>query len=915
MKIDRGKEIPRIRRSVRYGNKLCVFDRSFAIVDVDDDYLRLIGYSPEEKDKLLGTLIHHNIYSEDVDRIASEVMQSGEDTYDCKYRLKTKSGRYMWVRDIGEIVEEDGKRYVQSTAIDIEEKEYLIRQRDVTFENIPGGVLFIVTGKDNFYVREANRHYFEMLGVEREGYLGSSGKYTFLEDLPRLREHLVTQAARREPVDFEFRMKTGHGNVAWYRMLGNYFDTRKDGEEYLCIMIDITNRKIVQFDLMKEKENYRMAMRNTADLMYEYDVEEKKLRLAGEDYVTGDTKLCLGDRLDLDYRDLIFRRDLIYKGDRKKITNFIRNGVSHYDNIRMLTQNRKTGKVYYDNYEIFMNKVFNGGRLTRVVGYLKKISYKTIPITVRQELHQIFDEHILKDFSFILKIDVQTGSFSPYFIEDYDWESYSGNRYYDTFLSWWCTTMVAKEEQKEISYFLSLEQMLRILYSGEPSGYHFCMVRGRDSEYRYKICTYSFYGPDVNTVILAVRDVNAVRAEQNYREQADQRILMDVLTEARQAVEDRREFMDYLIRELSAPIMAMKEFLGDEENPDMLGNIARGIDYMGEMLESISEYNQKEVLYNQFENRSNLYNVCTQVCEEERRNSIGLNISIHEYILLPKDRMYFIHGLRFKEILINILGNAIKYAPKGSNINLHVSEEDREESKCVIAVTLEDEGPAIHGYFFERTVDEQNENDIRDKMLVLRNTGYSIALASKIIGLLGGDIAIRGGGVHGRGIDIRIPVYISDNDAAGEELAETGKEFDGNGLRGQGILLVENESREYTLTAPLLRANGADVYVAATGGEAIELLKRYASSGITAVLMDKELTDMTCYELARKLRDTKNYHLRRIPIIEMMSGIQSGDVRLGLTSGINATIHKPVNLSRLILILENLQKAGPIAPG
>ena len=126
-----------------------------------------------------------------------------------------------------------------------------------------------------------------------------------------------------------------------------------------------------------------------------------------------------------------------------------------------------------------MNKIFENGKLVRVGGYIKKIMFKIIPLTMKQDLHQIFDEHILKEYSFILKIDVTTGSFTSHFIDEYDWDEYRGNRSYDSFLYWWCRNKVAPEEQKEISFFLSLQQMLRILHSGEPKGYRFCRVKGK----------------------------------------------------------------------------------------------------------------------------------------------------------------------------------------------------------------------------------------------------------------------------------------------------------------------------------------------------------------------------------------------------------------------------------------------------
>lgn len=906
------KKIDMLRENIQIGSKLCAYELDFSIVEADEEYAAIVGLAKEEKDALVGRTMKECIHPDDVPRIAEEVygLEKKEGKYECQYRLKTKEGKYRWVKDIGCLEIHEGRRHIRSIVLDIDDTECQMKQPDSTYESVPGGVVFVVIGKDNFYIREANKHYFEMMGVEREEYLGSSGKYTFPEDLPGLREHFLLRAGDRQMVDYEFRTrKERDGEICWYRLLGNYYDSRKDGIEYLCIMLDITSRKTAQFELMREKDKYRMAMKNAADLLYEYDVTSQQLSLFGQNHMTEDTVLCIGEETRIDYRKLLFCNDLIYKGDRKKILSFIRNEEYRYDNIRMLTRNKKNGKEYYDNYEFYCNKIYKGNQISRVVGYVKRISYKTIPVTVQQELHQIFDEHILKEYSFVLKIDVPTESFVPYFIEDCDWEDYRGSRYYDSFLFWWCKNMVASEEQKEISFFLSLEQMLRILHSGEPKGYRFCRVRGKDQKYRYKICYFSFYGSDMNTIIFTVRDVNAPRAEEQYQERESRKILTDALAEAKQAVAERRAFIEYLVKEMSVPIMTMKEVLNMEQGPDVYKEISRCVEYIGEMIGSIEEYIHLQAPGNHSGNSVNLYRICTGVCEEERKISLGLDISINEHISLPHHRLYLMHEFRFKEILINLLGNGIKYAPGGTEINLYIQERELENDRVFIRIIMEDDGPLINKRFYERAVVDGQEENMQDKIVAIGGAGYSISLASKISELLGGTVEFRRGMVRNSVVQIDIPVFFAESaENLVKDLSKTGAGDDcGIDLGGQGILLVENERENTTLTAPLLQVNGAKVYAVSSGEEGIRLLDKFDSGIISVILVDRELPDMNCYEFAKKVKYTKNHRMRKIPIIEMLDGIQSDDTRLGLTSGINSVISKPMNLARLAAMIENLQ--------
>ena len=59
----------------------------------------------------------------------------------------------------------------------------------------------------NFYIMEANHQYFTMVGTTREQYLGSSGIYTYPQDLPGLRSHIIEQARKQEPLDYDFRTR------------------------------------------------------------------------------------------------------------------------------------------------------------------------------------------------------------------------------------------------------------------------------------------------------------------------------------------------------------------------------------------------------------------------------------------------------------------------------------------------------------------------------------------------------------------------------------------------------------------------------------------------------------------------------------------------------------------------------------
>ena len=905
--------IQSLEKGLLFGTKICKKTWTYEIVAVDEMFAKMLGIPASRKEEAIGIEMSDIIHPNDLARVVKETLWElqGSEKYDCKYRMKNADDEYHWVRDIGERFWIDGQEYIQGTVFDIDEKETLIRERDVTYESMPGGVVFVVIGKDNFYIREANQYSFDMLGVGREEYLGSSGKYTFPEDLPKLREHFVQQAKKREPLDYEFRIRLEeNGKIVWYRIIGNYIDSREQGEEYLCIMMDITTRKTFQYELIKEKEKYERTLNTSADLLFEYNVRHKKFRILGQNYISDDTKLAIEDSLDEDYRKILFKKDIVFRGDRSKIKQFIRGQISCNDTVRLLTKNTETGKVYYDNYELFLNKIMVKEKTIRVIGYAKKVSYNAVPVTERQQLHEIFDEQIVKDYSFILKIDVPTEAFESYFIEKSDYGSYTGNRYYSSFLKWWCNTYVCEQDRKEIEFFLQLDEMLRILHSGEPKGYRFCRVETKESQRKHKICSFSFYGSDINTVLLVVRDVSQIREEEVYQKEASQKLLTDALAEARASVKGRQMLMKYLADEIENPVGKMKELLLEPENPELLPQLERCVEYMSEMIDGMKEYQLLQTQFGKSNEAFNLYALCMEVCEEERKISLGLDISIQEVIDLPIHQEYYMYGERFREILVNLLGNAVKYAPRGSAVKIYIQETNIETDRCVIRIRMEDEGPVINEKYFERMLDDQYDYNVNEKVVALGGNGFSASLVAKITELLGGTVEFRKGVLDSNVVEISLPVLYYNANPLFRDPEHKEEVIEEVNMCGQGYLLVENAEQRDPLTASLFQINGAVVYEASSGKMAMELLEKINSGQITAVLMDKDLDDMKCYELARQIRFHREKVYGKLPILLMLDGIEQEDTRLNMLSGINATIHKPINLSKLLWMIENLQGKG-----
>lgn len=899
-----------IEENVNCGIKWITYDYDATIMDVDNRFIRLLGYQPDEKNRIIGTKLEELIHPDDLEQVG-EILKSFDkksNAYNCKYRAKRKDDSYIWIHSKGTIQERDGKRIICSVSVDIDVREKMLRERSAIYKSVAGGIARIVVDKSSYYIKDGNTKFFQLLGTKRTEICGEDRFQVFHEDSNNLRSHIIMKAREREQIDFEFRRKREcDGEIHWYRVIGNFYNQKVGKTEYYCIFTDITEDKANEVQLIRERRRYQYQQRQAVDLIFEYKHATKSLSFMGDLNVRDNQFLCVEQQMIVDYKELLFRQELLYRGDLEAFKKFAREKEVYHGNVRLLTYNKDSGKKYYDFYEVLMKKVIENGKLIRVLGYIKNSNYQTFSNSMRRELHDIFDHHIIKDYSFILKIDIPTRSFIPYMLQDTKASEYQGSLYYDSFISWWCENLVDDAEKEEMLHFLSLEQIVPILRSGQLKGQRFCGVKDKKGKVEYKICSYAFYDADLHTIILTVRDVHTMRSEELYRMNLSQMLLNDAFEEARMIRDSRGYLIDYFTEELSVPLNRLKEIIESQsmQNEEIL-ELRQLTGYMGETIRGLAAYqtmDKKKIERNQL---ACLYDGCMDVLEAMNNLAETIGIELNVTIDLPEQKMYDIPVYYFKRILVHLMGNAMKYSPTQSEVSVVVQEKKQLDGSLALNILVEDEGPMVDASLFVRKADVEEEY-LADRIRIMGDTGASIMLAQKVIERLGGNLQVTTGVFQRSLMEVEIPVKVFENRSEQTKIPD-GLIRDAD-LHGQGILLVEDSANNNLLTPSLLHANGAKLFVASSGEEAFHMLAKFNYNVIDVILVDQSLPDMDCYEFARKLKfSEQDGSIRRIPIIEMRNSGKEGNTQQGLMSGINAVIEKPLNLIKLERLLEQFRE-------
>ena len=125
-------------------------------------------------------------------------------------------------------------------------------------------------------------------------------------------------------------------------------------------------------------------------------------------------------------------------------------------------------------------------------------------------------------------------------------------------------------------------------------------------------------------------------------------------------------------------------------------------------------------------------------------------------------------------------------------------------------------------------------------------------------------------------------------------------------LKGNRVLLVEDNEMNRQITKEILEANGIDVYEAEDGEIAVKMVKAAKRRPYDFILMDIMMPNMDGYEATIAIRALDNKRLANIPIIAMTAAITQGDKLKALESGMNAHLSKPVDIPELLSTIKDV---------
>ena len=251
--------------------------------------------------------------------------------------------------------------------------------------------------------------------------------------------------------------------------------------------------------------------------------------------------------------------------------------------------------------------------------------------------------------------------------------------------------------------------------------------------------------------------------------------------------------------------------------------------------------------------------------------------------------------LHVKQILLNILSNAIKYNRVGGTVECSAKEKMLEDGKVQFQIRIKDTGIGMSEEFQNQMFAPfvQEKYDARS---VYQGSGLGLSIVKRLVDYMGGTIDIQS--QVNVGTEVKITLAFKKSEAVQKKtFAEIKKDRD---LAGLKVLLVEDNELNMEISKYMLEDEKMHVTEAYDGEQALNLFEESPVGTFDIILMDVMMPVMDGLTATREIRKLKREDAKKIPIFAMTANAFAEDVKAAKDAGMNEHIAKPIEVKHLM---------------
>lgn len=282
------------------------------------------------------------------------------------------------------------------------------------------------------------------------------------------------------------------------------------------------------------------------------------------------------------------------------------------------------------------------------------------------------------------------------------------------------------------------------------------------------------------------------------------------------------------------------------------------------------------------------------------------NITFHTNLAEPETPYVLADAVHIREVLVNILGNAVKYTNDGGTITFETGYYPGVDANhLVVRYRVSDTGVGMSEEFVEHIFEEfsQEGNSARTQF---KGTGLGMAITKRYVDLMGGTISVESKKDVGSTFTVEFPLEMTDESKVPKQ-----DYSDANAdLVGVKILLAEDNDLNAEIAMVQLEELGIRVTRVSDGNAAVRTFKENPPDTFDLIFMDIMMPEMNGYEAAKAIRAISDRpDARWIPIIAMTANAFAEDVQASLDAGMNGHLSKPIVMDEVVkAIARNIER-------
>ncbi|WP_243095332.1 response regulator [Lachnotalea sp. AF33-28] len=740
------------------------------------------------------------------------------------------------------------------------------RQIDLMLSQLPGGMAMICPD-ENFTVKWISEGLCRLLGYQdMRGYMEQSGGWfrsvVSEEDYETMCRNVKESLAAGGAYSAEYRIMRSDGEILWVMDVGKMIKDENGAGILSCFITDITARKTQESELLAanrevaQQAAFLTQLYNTVPcgiIQFTTGPEHRIIhanRRAWEIY--GYEEKEYWDRMVSPFDSVLLK-------DKQHFTEIVDRLSGEGGSISYEREGtRRDGSLCY--VSVYMERVVNADGYEVIQAVFNDITEKRL-LEKEREQEQLLENRILRAaiytaYPMIISVNLSKDSFTSITPANFITAHMSGGTY---------SRMVEKVRgsikptyQESLARFFSIEAIQKRFLTSDQELY-MEVEQSEDDGVWHRVSAHVVhvenpYGTDQLAIIL-YRILDEQYAEKSRQEQ----LLRDALAAAEAANRAKSDFLSSMSHDIRTPMNAIigMSTIGQlkADDPKRMLDCFRKIDASSRYLLSLIndildmskiECGKMELTEEQFDFTEFINSLTSIIYPQADIRKLSFEV----YHTEPLDRFYCGDSLRLNQILMNLLGNALKFTPEGGRVTLKVMEERRENQYAYLQFTVKDTGIGISGEFMER-IYKPFEQESLDVARNQTGSGLGLSIVHNLTRLMGGTISVDSERGKGTLFVLSIPFRLVDEAVSAAEHRGQ-KQL----LKGNRVLVVDDDSIVGEQAAHILDGIGAFSTWVDSGRKAVDEVGKAINElrPFDLALIDWKMPDMDGVETTRQIR-------------------------------------------------------------